>query len=155
MKCISDIKSKHSQPEAIKSVKKTPLKRLCVFNLVIATLLSWTTMMYLFLPFFNGLLIITIVLILGTIIVASVVFTAGIILLSEGYRNWIGSSWSIVEWLSDVNSNLTKLDIYFPYFAIPAIGFNVLTICQISEPLPLSGCALRTQVFSRWCRPRR
>lgn len=114
--------------QKFKRTKKTPIRRICGFFFALGFLFTITTLMYLFLPLFNGLLIITVVLILGTIIVLCVTLTLFLILASDGFREWVGKSWSIVEWLSDFNSNLVKLNPYFLYFAYPAIILDSLTI---------------------------
>ena len=109
-------------------VESTPIRKWSRLFVVLGIIFTILTGMYLFLPIFNGLFIFIAAIIIIIIIACAVVFTLFFGLLSEGFRQWIGSTWSIIDKLVNVGNNIPSLSPYFPAFAYPAIFFDVMAI---------------------------
>ncbi|MCR5786152.1 MAG: hypothetical protein K6G28_00400 [Acholeplasmatales bacterium] len=109
-------------------MKKTPLRRWCSLFTILGSITSIISIMYFFLPFFNGILMLILGLILVMLIIVLVVFSLGIALAIDGFRAWVSRSWGVLHWLNDINSNLDKLNPFFMFFATPALLFDFFAL---------------------------
>ena len=91
----------------------------------ISTLVTFT---FAFLPIFSGLFIVFLMIIMAFIIMLPVLVTFGLILVSDGFRNWINETWGILEWFNDINANLPKIMPLFPYFGLSSLFVSLIAI---------------------------
>lgn len=119
------------QKQKFKSVnKRSKIRKLSTSLVVIGTLLSVTATGYMFLPVFNGIIVVTVAIIFGLIILLTLFLTLFIIVASKEYRSWLDSTWGFI---SDIaNLNFDKLNPYYPYFAIAAISVDLFAIIASS-----------------------
>ncbi len=68
------------------------------------------------------------VLTLIAIIFIPIIFTLGLILISDGFRAWIGNAWGTIDNLTNVSSNLDKISPLFPYFGYTSLGLSILAL---------------------------
>ena len=97
--------------------------KLCTIFGIIFSVLS---MMYFLLPIFAAIIggLIAVILIFGMIF--SVIISLGLILMNEGYRQWIGNNMmDIPNFFFNIGENVAKLAPYYLVVAIPAL---ILTI---------------------------
>jgi len=97
--------------------------KLCTIFGIIFSVLS---MMYFLLPIFAAIIggLIAVILIFGMIF--SVIITLGLILMNEGYRQWIGNNMmDIPNFFFNIGENVAKLAPYYLVVAIPALVLNI------------------------------
>ena len=97
--------------------------KLCtVFGIIFSVL----AMMYFLLPVFAAIIgaLLAVIIVFGMI--ASVIFTLGMVLMSDDYRHWIGNNMmDIPNFFFHIGENIAKLAPYYLVAAIPAIVFDI------------------------------
>ena len=108
--------------------RKTKLQKATFGFFIPSTILSIIAVNFFFMPFLSALAGVVAFFIIGIIIVAPVVFTLFLILMSEEYRQFAGKAWSIVEWFFDASNHIAEFAPYFPVVAFPALAFEIVEI---------------------------
>lgn len=97
--------------------------KLCTIFGIIFSVLS---MMYFLLPLFAAIIGALLAVIIVFAMIISVVFTLGMVLMNDGYRNWIGNNMmDIPNFFFHIGENIAKLAPYYLVVAIPAIVLNI------------------------------
>lgn len=110
---------------------RIPARLLCIFG----SIASGITMMYYLLPIFATLIGAFLAVILVVFMVFSVIVTLGMVLMSDGYRNWIGNHMmDVPNFFFNVSKHITELSKYFLITAIPA-----LVLCGAAIALSIIG----------------
>ena len=114
--------------------RKSKLQKASFGVLIPAMILSIATLSFFFMPILSGLAGIIATLIIGIIIVIPVLATVFLILMSDGYRQFVGKAWKIVEWFFDATNHIVELSPYYPFVAFPAIAFDIaeIVLCIIT-----------------------
>ena len=111
----------------IKTHEKSHLRNFDLILTIFGVLLSAVSLMYYLLPIFSGVVGIFAALFIFVWVVASSIFTLGLIYLNGDYRNWLGSSlFAVPNWFMNVGQHVEKLSPYFPIF-----GFGGIFVCLI------------------------
>lgn len=113
---------------------RIPARLLCIFGAIASTI----TMMYYLLPIFSAFIGALIAVFLIFFMIFSVIITIGLILMNDGYRNWIGNHmFDVPNWFFNIAKHITELSKYFLITAIPALVFClaglILAIVGVSE----------------------
>ena len=112
--------------------RKTPFQKWTFAIWLLGMIFSIVSICYFFLPFFSALVGIVVFFIVFVIVVFPVVFTLGIILVSEEFRIFAGDIWGIPMWFFDVANHMAELTVYFVYPVSIALFFDFLSIILCS-----------------------
>ena len=97
-------------------------KLVTIFGIIFSSL----TMMYFLLPIFSAFIGGIIAVCIVMFMIFSVVFSLGMVLINDGYRNWIGNDMmDVPNFFFNLSENIAKLSPYFLVVAIPGLVLNI------------------------------
>lgn len=108
--------------------RKTKLQIAAFGFLIPAMILSIAALSFYFMPVLSTIAGLFATLIVIIIIAVPTVFTAFLILLSEGYRQFVGKAWGLAQKFFDAPNHITELSPYYLYVAIPAMILDIVVI---------------------------
>ena len=108
--------------------RKTGLQKATFGFFVPSTIFSIAALAFFLMPILSALAGVLAAVIIGVVILVPILCTVFLILLSEGYRQFVGGAWKIVEWCFDATNHIAELSPYYIYFAVPAMVLEVVTI---------------------------
>ena len=116
---------------------RIPARVLMIFGIILSSL----TLMYFLLPIFSAFIGALLAVILVFFMIFSVIFTIGMVLMIDGYRNWIGNHMmDVPNFFFKISEHIANLSPYFLVVAIPAIIFCtsslIISIIGMAEKKP-------------------
>lgn len=108
--------------------RKTKLQKAVFGFLIPAMIISIAALSFYFMPVLSAIAGLFATLIVIIIIAVPTVFTAFLILLSEGYRQFVGKAWELAQKFFDAPNHIVELSPYYLYVAIPAMILDIVVI---------------------------
>jgi len=108
--------------------RKTKLQKVTFGFLIPAMIISIAALSFYFMPVLSAIAGLFATLIVIIIIAVPTVFTVFLILLSEGYRQFVGKAWGLAQKFFDAPNHITELSPYYLYVAIPAMVLDIVVI---------------------------
>ena len=108
--------------------RKSKLQKATFGFLIPAVILSLAALSFYFMPLLSVIAGIFATLIVLIIILVPIVFTLFFILLSDGYRQFVGEAWALSQKFFDAANHVTELSPYYLYIAIPAMVLDIVVI---------------------------
>ena len=108
--------------------RKTKLQKVTFGFLIPAMIISVAALSFYFMPVLSAIAGLFATLIIMIIIAVPTVFTAFLILLSEGYRQFVGKAWELAQKFFDAPNHIVELSPYYLYVAIPAMILDIVVI---------------------------
>ena len=108
--------------------RKTKLQKVTFGFLIPAMIISVAALSFYFMPVLSAIAGLLATLIIMIIIAVPTVFTAFLILLSEGYRQFVGKAWELAQKFFDAPNHIVELSPYYLYVAIPAMILDIVVI---------------------------
>ena len=113
---------------------RIPARLCCIFGAIASAI----TLMYFLLPIFSVVIGAMIAAVLVIFMIFSVIITLGIVLLNDGYRNWIGNHMmDVPNFFFNIAKHINELSKYFLLVGIPALVLClaglILAIVGVSE----------------------
>ena len=129
----NDSKTDDGVPSYKKKIKfsnnrKTKLQKAAFGFLIPAMIISIAALSFYFMPVLSAIAGLFATLIVIIIIAVPTVFTAFLILLSEGYRQFVGQAWGLAQKFFDAPNHIVELSPYYLYIAIPAMILDIVVI---------------------------
>lgn len=108
--------------------RKSKLQKTTFGFLIPAMIFSIASLSFYFMPVLSGVAGLFATIINGLVIIIPVLATAFLILISEGYRQFVGKTWEITQKFFDAPNHITELSPYYLYVAIPAMVLDIVVI---------------------------
>ena len=108
--------------------RKTKLQKVTFGFLIPAMIISVAALSFYFMPVLSAIAGLFATLIIMIIIAVPTVFTVFLILLSEGYRQFVGKAWELAQKFFDAPNHIVELSPYYLYVAIPAMILDIVVI---------------------------
>ena len=122
------------------------LRRATKIFIIPGVILSIFTAMYFLLPFFSTVIGVFLAFLIIMFMIASIVFTLGIILTVGEYRTWIGyHMMDLPNFFFDIGSHIDQVSPFFPVLGFSAIGFTFIALI-----LSIVGAATKKKYFASY-----
>ncbi|MBE6133732.1 MAG: hypothetical protein E7178_03595 [Erysipelotrichaceae bacterium] len=108
--------------------RKSKLQKVTFGFLIPAMIFSIASLSFYFMPVLSGVAGLFATIINGLVIIIPILATAFLILISEGYRQFVGKTWEITQKFFDAPNHITELSPYYLYVAIPAMVLDIVVI---------------------------
>ena len=108
--------------------RKTRLQKLTFGFLIPAMILSLAALSFYFMPVLSAVAGLFATLIVCVVIAIPILATVFLILLSEGYRQFVGKAWEVAQKFFNAPNHITELSPYYLYVAIPAMVLDIVVI---------------------------
>lgn len=108
--------------------KRTKIRKHTTRLMVLSTLVVLGSFSYMFAKVFSILFIIFLFFLIVTIIFLPIIFTLGLVLVSNEFRGWVQDVWKTFEYIEDLGQNLDKISPMYIYVGYASIGIALFTL---------------------------
>lgn len=108
--------------------KRTKIRKHTTRLMVLSTLVVLGSFSYMFAKVFSILFIIFLFFLIVTIIFLPIIFTLGLVLVSDEFRGWVQDVWKTFEYIEDLGQNLDKISPMYIYVGYASIGIALFTL---------------------------
>ncbi len=108
--------------------KRTKIRKHTTRLMVLSTLVVLGSFSYMFAKVFSILFIIFLFFLIVTIIFLPIIFTLGLVLVSDEFRGWVQDVWKTFEYVEDLGQNLDKISPMYIYVGYASIGIALFTL---------------------------
>lgn len=108
--------------------KRTKIRKHTTRLMVLSTLVVLGSFSYMFAKVFSILFIIFLFFLIVTIIFLPIMFTLGLVLVSDEFRGWVQDVWKTFEYIEDLGQNLDKISPMYIYVGYASIGIALFTL---------------------------
>lgn len=108
--------------------KRTKIRKHTTRLMVLSTLVALGSLSYMFAKVLSILFIIFLFFLIVTIIFLPIIFTLGLVLVSDEFRGWVQDVWKTFEYIEDLGQNLDKISPMYIYVGYASIGIALFTL---------------------------
>ena len=108
--------------------KRTKIRKHTTRLMVLSTLVVLGSFSYMFAKVFSILFIIFLFFLIVTIIFLPIIFTLGLVLVSNEFRGWVQDVWKTFEYIEDLGQNLDMISPMYIYVGYASIGIALFTL---------------------------